>query len=103
MHEGGIYEEGQMNKEAFRKRLWRAKRQAEKKLSREGFAVWGVIDPGWYATLIAIKPTSAKAKLVRIATPECYLSELNCRKPAGNIPLEIWIREKHDFRILSRG
>ena len=92
-----------MDKEAYRKRLWRAKHQAVKELTRQGYAVWSVYDPFWYATLVAISPTSGKAKIVRIATPESRLSEINRRKPGGNIPLEIWIRDikTNEFKKLG--
>ena len=82
-----------MDKEAYRKRLWRAKHQAVKELTRQGYAVWSVYDPFWYATLVAISPTSGKAKIVHIAMPDSRLCEINRRKPGGNIPLEIWIRD----------
>ena len=82
-----------MNKEAYRKRLWRAKRQAAKELTRQGYVVWSVYDPFWYATLVAISPASGKAKIVRTVSPESRLCEINRRKPGGNIPLEIWKRD----------
>jgi len=92
-----------VNKEAYRKRLWRAKRQAAKELTRQGYVVWSVYDPFWYTTLVAISPLTGKAKIVRIATSDNSLSEINRRKPGGKILFEVWVRDtkEKNFKIFS--
>ena len=55
-----------------------------------------VHDPGWYATLVAIKPKTAKAKIIRVALPENSILEINKSKPPGKIRFDVIISKPID-------
>lgn len=91
-----------MNYDAYRKRLRRARKAAEKKLREAGFISFEIDDPHHPASLIALDPETEKAKLVRICLTETELSYLGELKK-GEIKTEIWYRQPGEisFRVIK--
>ena len=91
-----------MNYEAYKKRLLRARKAAEKKLREAGYVSFEIEDPHCPASLIALDPETERAKLVRICLTETQLSYLGKLKKS-DIRTEIWFRQQGEsnFRIIK--
>lgn len=92
-----------MNYDAYRKRLNRAKKSAEKTLKETGFLAFEIEDIEYPASLIAIDPETSRAKIVRVCLNETETSKLGKIRNRGNIKLEIWYRQpkEKDFEIIK--
>ncbi|MDH7513532.1 MAG: hypothetical protein QHH14_11360 [Clostridiales bacterium] len=91
-----------MKYDAYKKRLLRARKAAEKKLREAGYVSFEIDDPSYPASLIALDPETERAKLVRICLTETELSYLGKLKKA-EIRTEIWFRQPGEtsFQIIK--